>query len=194
MVIFAFSWPCRCVVMSLVFTRLNWTNEQFAYNTLNCFCFYLFRYWQMKQKITANQFFNVKRTSIYWISWTCSFDPLSLFWFVGRTRFRPQLTKLCSNRLGTHSYSLQVLCNWTANEQFDQKPIKCCCFYLSRHWQVKQKVNMHDVHLYNTRNAKDFRLPAVKTNWNIQRLSYHTKRTGTLYVWTQKKPLNYRSF
>ena len=28
------------------------------------------------------------------------------------------------------------------------------------------------VHRYNTRNAQDFRLPAVQTNWGKQRLSF----------------------
>ena len=35
-------------------------------------------------------------------------------------------------------------------------------------------VSLHDVHCYMTRNAQDFRLPAVKTNWGEQRLSFKT--------------------
>ena len=35
-------------------------------------------------------------------------------------------------------------------------------------------ITMHDVLQYNNRNARDFRLPAVRTNWGKQRLSFHT--------------------
>ena len=47
---------------------------------------------------------------------------------------------------------------------------KCKNDLLTSHLRL---VTLHDVHRYNTRNAQDFRLPAVKTNWGKQRLSYH---------------------
>ena len=72
----------------------------------------------------------------------------------------------CTN----HSHSRIVNKNWTRSK-FVQLRTNLKSVLLKFHLDI---ISLHDVHRYNVRNAKDFRLPAVKTNWGKQRLSYHT--------------------
>lgn len=53
---------------------------------------------------------------------------------------------------------------------------RCLYIFKSKNSLVTSHLNLASLrylYCYNTRNADDFRLPSVKTNWGKQRLSYH---------------------